>query len=278
MMRWFTVLALICGSTAVRADDAKPAAAIAVPYRLTPTQHILVRIKLNGKGPFNFILDTGAPALFVTKKIAEKVGVNPETRGWAKFDKLEVEGGVVFEPAQGRIEDLFQLEGMNGMGLAGVELHGVIGYNLLAKYRIEFDFTRDKLQWTKLNFEPQSLSRMGGRGGSAGLEALGTMFKFLGSLMGLKPNFVVEPRGFLGAEITEVDGRLTVQRLIPAGPAAQAGLRTGDTIVQLNGDNVSEIGKFGDRLSKLPSGTKLKLTIRRDGVESQLAVELGKGL
>jgi serine protease Do len=36
-----------------------------VPFRLTPTKHILVRAKINGKGPYNFVLDTGAPDLFV---------------------------------------------------------------------------------------------------------------------------------------------------------------------------------------------------------------------
>ena len=30
---------------------------------MTTFQHVLVRAKINGKGPFNFILDTGAPAL-----------------------------------------------------------------------------------------------------------------------------------------------------------------------------------------------------------------------
>ena len=32
-----------------------------VPYRLTAVKHIVVRAKINGKGPFNFILDTGRP-------------------------------------------------------------------------------------------------------------------------------------------------------------------------------------------------------------------------
>jgi serine protease DegQ len=121
-----------------RPAPAKAAAPpVLVPYRLTKTQHVLVRAKINGKGPFNFILDTGAPALFVAKKTAEAAGVKPDDRGWTTFDRFEVEGGVVVERAKGRADDLFQLEGMNGLGLAGVELHGVIGYNVLARYRIE---------------------------------------------------------------------------------------------------------------------------------------------
>src|SRR5438067_12653319 len=85
---------------------------IMVPYRLTKTQHILVRAKINGKGPFNFILDTGAPALFVATKAAKKGGVEPDKKGWGTFDRFEIEGGVPVPKAKGRIEDPFQLEGM----------------------------------------------------------------------------------------------------------------------------------------------------------------------
>jgi len=277
-MRIFPLALLFLSASLARADDVKPAAPIAVPYRLTPTQHVLVRIKLNGKGPFNFILDTGAPALFVVKKVAEKAGAIPDTRGWSRFDRLEVEGGVVFEKALGRVEDLFQIEGMNGMGLAGVELHGVIGYSLLARYRIEFDFTRDKLTWTRLDFEPQALSRMGGKGGSAGLDALGTMMKFLGALMGLKPNFAVEPRGFLGAELAEDSGRLIVKRVLPEGPAAKAGLQLGDVVSKVEDEADPTLDSFAKRLAKLAGGASLKLTVTRDSKVIAMTAELGKGL
>ena len=79
----FPLLAGLAVAIPVRADDppekptpvAKP---VAVPYRLTDSQHIMVRAKLNGKGPFNFILDTGAPAVFIATKVGEKVGAKPK--------------------------------------------------------------------------------------------------------------------------------------------------------------------------------------------------------
>ena len=63
-MSWRFVLAACCGlmPAAVRADDTKPAdqpTKFAIPYKLTDTKHVLVRAKINGKGPFNMILDTG---------------------------------------------------------------------------------------------------------------------------------------------------------------------------------------------------------------------------
>jgi hypothetical protein len=122
------------------ADEMK-AQTYQVPYRLTETKHILVRVKINGKGPFNFILDTGAPALFVTTAVGKRVGLQPGSDNWATCDRFEIEGGVVVPKIKARVEDLFQLEGMNGLGLAGAELHGVIGYTVLARFRTEYDFT-----------------------------------------------------------------------------------------------------------------------------------------
>ena len=92
---------------------------------------------------------------------------------------------------------------MNGLGLAGVELHGMIGYNILAHYRMEIDFTKDKMVWTPIaDFDPTPPMGLGGNVNDAagGLEVMGTLMKFLGALTGAKaePDYVL--RGFLGVE------------------------------------------------------------------------------
>src|SRR4051794_33629083 len=165
-------LALAVLGLSASAEGAEPAKAqgkrFEVPYRLTVPKHILVRAKINGKGPYNFILDTGAPALFVSTKVCDKLGVKADKKGWGTFERFEIEGGLVVPNARGRIENPFQLEGMNGLGLAGVELHGVIGYNILSRYRMEIDFTRDKMTWTELDFLPEPPKGLGGKGGGQG--------------------------------------------------------------------------------------------------------------
>src|ERR1035438_1815185 len=60
-----------------------------VPYRLTDTNHFLVRVRINGKGPFNFLVDTGAPALYVATETAKKIGLKPaEDDFWTPVDRL----------------------------------------------------------------------------------------------------------------------------------------------------------------------------------------------
>src|SRR5438132_11708688 len=170
MKRLIAALLLLVLALPAGADEAKKPEqkTFRVPYRLTNTNHVLLRVKINGKGPYNFIVDTGAPALFVSTGVAKKLGVNADREGWGKFERFEIEGGVVLKNFKGRVENPFQLEGMNGLGLAGAELHGIIGYTVLARYRLEFDFTKHKMGWTPLDYKPAQPIGLGGPGAAPG--------------------------------------------------------------------------------------------------------------
>jgi hypothetical protein len=271
-----TLLALICLSPALPAEEPKT---MLVPYRLTVPKHVLIRAKINGKGPFNFILDTGAPTVFITNKVAEKAGVKPDKNGAAAFDRLEIEGGVVVPSAKGRVEDLFQLEGMNGLGLAGAEVHGVIGYSVLARYRIEFDFTRDKLAWTPLDYDPKAPMGIGGKGGQGGqLEMMGQIMKALGGMLGKKANPDYVFRGFLGLELSDADEVIIVKAVIGSGPASKAGVMAGDRIKKVQDRtvlNVEDVERFARRIQP---GEEIKLTIERGGQTKTIAFTTAEGL
>ena len=266
-----------------RAEDApkiapKPETSYEIPYKLTDTNHVMVRVKLNGKGPFNFILDTGAPALIMTEEVAKKTGAKLDN-GWGKF-KLDVEGGLTLADAKGIAHDMFQLKGMNALGFAGVELHGVIGYNILAQFRIQYDFTADKLVWTALAFDPPEIKRIGGgKNSQGGLELVADLMKAVAWISG-KPNFDLKPRGFLGLQLEEKKGpgEVSVKSVVKDGPADKAGLRVGDLIDTAKSRDVEKIEDILKAVSKLGEGDKLKLRIKRDGEKKELTIELGKGL
>ena len=282
-MRRRFALALACGLLAAPlwGADPKPAEASGraeIPYRLTDTKHVMVRVKINGKGPFNLILDTGAPAVFITKAVAKKAKVEIDEKGWANFDSFVLEGGLTVGKARGRVEDLFQLDGMNGMGLAGVELHGVIGYNVLARYRIEYDFTADKLGFEPIaNFDPPPLVPIGGSKDQGGLEMLGPLMKSLAGLLGVKPNFNTVPRGFVGIEVDDTDG-IVIKKVLPGGPADKAGLKPGDRIEQVREINIDGSRDLTRALAKAGVGTKVKVDVKRGDDSKSFTLELGKGL
>jgi hypothetical protein len=265
----------------LRADEPKKAdlKTYEVPYQMTKTHHILVRAKLNGKGPFNFILDTGAPALFVATKAAKKAGVEPDKNGWGAFDKMEIEGGVPVPKAKGRIEDPFQLEGMNGLGLAGAELHGMIGYNVLARYRIELDFTRDKMTWTELDFDPPApMGLEGAKGGVPELNAMGAMLKLLGGFLGKRAKPEVVARGFLGLELAESNGQVTVKRVLEKSPADRAGVKPGDRVVTFNGEKVRDGAGLLKLAAALTAGQDVTLTLAQGDRQRDVTVKAGEGL
>jgi membrane-associated protease RseP (regulator of RpoE activity) len=260
-----------------RKADTKPAAKVAVPYRLTDTKHIMVRVKINGKGPFNLIVDTGAPAVFITRPVARKAKAEIDDKDWVNFDSFELEGGLKVEKARGRVEDLVQIDGMNSMGLAGVELHGVIGYNVLARYRIEYDLTSDRLVFEPLAFDPPPLVPLGGKGGTD-IQSMGPMVKMIAAFLGIKPNFDTVPRGFTGIEYEEKDGKLFITAVLPGSPAAKAGLKTGDVITSIQNRDIESSRDLHRALAKAGIGAKLHFAITRGKKEVEIVVELGKGL
>jgi serine protease DegQ len=285
--RWHIAAALFLLAGSVAAAVAQPTLAnptpqetqrYKVPYRLTDSQHVLVRVKLNGKGPFHFILDTGAPAVFLTKSVAKKVGVTADNQGWAVFDSFEIEGGIRLTKVKGRIEDLVQLDGMNTLGLAGVELHGVIGYNVLARFRIEYDFTADKLGFEYLpNFEPPDPERLRAEGPDD-IQMMGPFIKMIAALTGIKANFAVAPRGFLGIEVAQRDGKVVIQRVYPGTAAAQAGLQAGDIIVAIRNQSIDVPADLHRALRRAGVGSPLVMTIERQGKTLEIRLELGRGL
>src|ERR1041385_6499706 len=77
-VRWLLIAILLFTPAAVHAQDKKKgkkkvepkpfvAESTVVPYRLTDTHHTLVRVKINGKGPFNFVVDTGCPVFLIAE-------------------------------------------------------------------------------------------------------------------------------------------------------------------------------------------------------------------
>jgi hypothetical protein len=271
--------AALCLAPASPAAQKTPAKTVQVPYSLTTFQHVLVRAKINGKGPFNFILDTGAPALFISKEVGKKLGLKTDKNNWAALDRFEIEGGLVVDKAHGVVDTPFQLEGMNGLGLAGFEIHGVIGYNILAQYRLEIDFTKDKMAWTYLDYTPMDLKRMGGRAGAAGgLEMMGSIMKVLGRLLGTKAAPDVTARGSLGLELADGKDGPAVQAILEKGPAAKAGVKAGDRLTKFQGRTVTSLEDVLRLARKVGRGDAVKLTLLRDKETVEVTFKAGEGL
>jgi serine protease Do len=94
-------------------------------------------------------------------------------------------------------------------------------------------------------------------------------------------------RGYLGIGIDELtpamarsfgyEGRgILVTQPLADGPAAQAGVESGDIITAVDKQPLTSIEQFREDIAALPPGTTVTLTIFRDGQTREIAVQLGE--
>lgn len=87
------------------------------------------------------------------------------------------------------------------------------------------------------------------------------------------------PRGHLGIRVgpAEEGGRGVVVREVTAdSPAAKAGLKSGDRVVKLGDEEVTDVEKFLRTVAAKKPGDRLTLGVLRDGKEQKLTVTLGE--
>ncbi|MBI2863291.1 MAG: S41 family peptidase [Chloroflexi bacterium] len=84
--------------------------------------------------------------------------------------------------------------------------------------------------------------------------------------------------GGIGATVTIRDDVVTVIAPIENSPASEAGIRAGDRILRVNGEDTTKM-TLQDAVSKIrgPKGTKVKLTILHDGDKSPVEIEVARG-
>jgi serine protease Do len=94
-------------------------------------------------------------------------------------------------------------------------------------------------------------------------------------------------RGYLGIVIQPVTPELAesfgledatgilVAQVSEGSPAAKAGLEPGDVIVGFEGESVTDLGPFRNRVAQTPPGKRANLTVVRQGKRRQLAIEIG---
>ena len=92
--------------------------------------------------------------------------------------------------------------------------------------------------------------------------------------------------GFLGVAIQEIDGNrarelklpvgagVEVTRIAPESPAEKAGIRTGDVVMQYNGQRVEGIDQFSRMVRETPAGRDVKIEIIRNGAPQSITAKI----
>lgn len=156
------MIALLALSTACvetgapeRAEVTADTGGAGVPIRLAGPGDaaLLVPVRINGQGPYDFILDTGATLTCVDQRMADSLGL-PEARGrigmgtgirggTGSMRLVEIDSVAVGEArAEGLTGCAVDLEQFRATGL---EVHGLLGLNFLTEFRVTLDFAAERL-------------------------------------------------------------------------------------------------------------------------------------
>jgi hypothetical protein len=253
------------------AEEAGAKGTATARFTMLPSNHMVLRAMLNGKGPYRLIFDLGAPITLLSNKAAEESGTvdanAPRSflfsmRGEAEVAKLQVGGltaeklpVVVFDhPALGVLSQIL-----------GEPIDGIIGFTFFARYRTTIDYQKDEMTFTPVDFAIRDLMKdLPDR--IAGPKVARQRVLAPGGLWGLR----------LGA--AEPDGKgVRVASVVPDSPAALAGLAAGDVLTAVDERWTASVQDVYAAAAGVEPGREAPVAVLREGKEQTLTVRPADG-
>jgi hypothetical protein len=256
--------------------DVKP---VVVPFELVSSGHFIVKVKLNGSGPYNLIFDTGAPTTLISPRIAKDANLLGKAKdkpliplfgmmGNVKVKEFEV-NGVKAEDVGAQIMDhptvkLFSKEYEKTHG----PIEGIVGFPFFSRFKRTVDYAAKTLTFTPNGFVAEDVMQ--------------AMMKAVMGASGRQEPKIVAPKALWGfaadkKSTDDADG-VDVTDVSPDTPAAKAGLKVGDRLLTLDGrwtDTVADLFTAG---SLVTPGQAVTATVTRDGKPVTLKLTPASGL
>jgi hypothetical protein len=275
------IAALFLFAAAPVLADTKPAAKpTPVKFELVPSGHFIVKVKLNGKGPYNLIFDTGAPSTLISPRVAKDAELTKSVKdkppiaifgmmGTVQVKEFQV-GDVKAENVSAMILDhptvkLFSKEYEPKYG----PIEGIVGFPFFAQFRMTVDYAAKEMTFVPSGYK-------------AGDAMQDLQKALMEKMMGKPEPRVAAPAGLWGMELIkssgdEADG-VDVKTVAAGGAAAAAGLKAGDRILTIDGRWTDNLGDAYTAASFAKPGRPVVVTLRRDGKEIKVPVSPKTGL
>jgi hypothetical protein len=263
------------------ADTQKPAdvKSTVIPFTLLKSGHMAVKVKINGKGPYTLIFDTGAPINLLNNKIAKEAGLLKGMKkplfslfgsmGDVKVKEIEIGGlkakgiaAIVMDhPTVGAISRAFQ-------ATVG-PIDGIVGFPFFARFKMTINYKDKTLTFVPNGYNPPDV-----------MQAM--QAALMSSLGGQDNAVVLSAPTMWGLTVDKKKGDdeagVTVTRLLPGGPAARAGLKEGDRLLTLDGRWTDSVADAYHAAAHAKAGKPVPAVVKRDGKEVTVQVTPVPGL
>ena len=255
----------------LRPDDREP---ITIPFELLDSGHMAIRVKLDGKGPFRVIFDTGAPTVAFSGRAAREAGLIPEgSRGGlvgsyrAKAKPTTVEVGDYRRTRL--VPTVMDHPTVESLASALGPIDGLVGFDLFAPDRLTIDYRARTITVLpgkdRRTPNPQEAAEEMGR-----------------ALLGPAKAHYVAPAALWGLTVTKAKGDtkpgVDVAEVRPGSAAAEAGLAAGDRLLVVShrwADSVEDVYRTAGLVW---AGKAVGLTVRRGEADLELTLEPRAGL
>ena len=250
-------------------DSGADEAPVTVPFKMLPSNHIVVEGKINGKGPYRFIFDLGAPVTLVNGKTAEETGAIPKNaprsfmmgvRGEGQFGSFQL-GDLQARDVPVIVMDHPALKALSG--IIGRPLVGIVGYTFWAHYKMTIDYQARQMTFTPIeNFEVRDLMKeLPAR--LSGPKISRTMILSPQSLWGISVENSRDGLSRRGVPIVQV---------VPGSPADIAGCKSGDTLIAIDGRWTTSVADVYAAAQTITPGQRTAIVILREQTELEFSI------
>jgi membrane-associated protease RseP (regulator of RpoE activity) len=274
MRRYLLVLALAVPGSFARADaPPTPDKSITVPFELLKSGHMTVQVKVNGKGPYRLIFDTGAPITLVNNKIAKEAGLLKGMNapaisffgnmGDVKIKELQV-GGQKANDVSTIVMDHPTVEAISRVF---GPIDGIVGFPFFARYKMTLDYQAKTVTFAPSGFKPPDV-----------MQAIMTALMSTGQDQ-IKVLSPAAQWGILVHKDTDdnADG-VPVTDVLPGSAAATAGLKAGDRLLTLDGRWTDTIADLYTASGYVQAGKTAVVVVKRGSNEVKLKVKPRAGM
>jgi hypothetical protein len=267
MKQLMSGVCLLLAAGLVRADapTGKP---VAVPFELLTTKHITVQVKLNGKGPYRLLFDTGAPTMLLSNRAARESGVLDKdarkpplalfgARGQFPIQTFEI-GELKVQNLQAVVMDHPLVE---VMARKFGPIDGIVGFPFFARYRMTLDYQQKEMRLTPSGYEPVDLVQR--------LEK---------TLSGVKQGArVIAPAAQWGLvvdkDVKDAEAGVTVREVLAGSAAAEGGLKPGDRLMTVDGRWTDSVADCYEAARQVPPGTAAVVVVERGGKKLEFTIK-----
>jgi membrane-associated protease RseP (regulator of RpoE activity) len=192
-----------------------------------------VQVRVNGKGPYRFVFDTGAPVVLLSTKVGKEAGLIKDGNGFLSLGMLSTLGPVEVASIEiGTVKakevPAIVMDHPTVQLMAKIlgPVEGIIGFPFFARYKMTIDYQAKEISFAPSAYKPPDPIK-------AIMETVTAITQDHDSS---RPIATSGQWGIVLSKDSDSKAPgVTIHRVLTGGAAAEAGLRDGDRLLSIDG-------------------------------------------